>query len=67
MSKPKYGDWLASINENPQSFIQFTRSHHNEPSPQKNTIYIMPLTFYEDPVPEAVQTAMTEFAAISSA
>jgi archaemetzincin len=43
MGKPKPGDWLASHPESGQTFEQYINSTPNVPTPERRTIYIMPL------------------------
>lgn len=43
MPKPAPGDWLAEHRERGQTFAEFKRSRPNIPTPERNTIYLLPI------------------------
>ena len=43
IAAPRGSDWLAMHEEPGQTFLQFTASHPNRPTPTRRTIYLQPL------------------------
>lgn len=64
MRKPKKDDWLATRSEKGQTFDNFLHSKRMIPSKPREIIYLMPLVFFEDPVPEDVLNSLHQFAQI---
>lgn len=61
---PKRDDWLACHNEIGQSFTSFSRAARNRISQQRDTIYILPLSFEESPVPKDILESLASFSSI---
>ncbi len=62
--QPDPQDWLASQHEKGQTFQQFLLRSRNVPDKHRHTIYILPLTFFEDAVPSEILEALRQFASI---
>lgn len=64
MKKPKKDDWLAEHKTVGQSFGNFVQGSANYPSRRRNTLYLLPLVFDEEPVPTDVMDNLKQFASI---
>lgn len=64
MPKPKEDDWLAERSEKGQTFDSFLHGIRMTPTKPREIIYLMPLVFFEDPVPENVLNSLQQFAQI---
>lgn len=63
MGKAKRGDWLAEHKESGQTYRKYTTAGHRLcPDRRHNTIFLLPLTFDEDPVPPEVLEPLRDFA-----
>ena len=60
---PDESDWLACHEEQGETFKFFSKSRLNKkPTPERNTIYLLPLVFFEDAVPDESIEGLVEFA-----
>lgn len=64
MNKPKRGDWLAEHKESGQTYKQYITGGYRGPDKVHKIIYLAPLEFKEDPIPEEVLQPLAKFAAI---
>lgn len=55
-------DWLANHEEDGQTFYEFVQSGANVPDLTRNTLHLLPLTFFEKAVPADVLELLAEFA-----
>lgn len=60
--RPGSSDWLACHKETGQSFIQFTRAARNIPDSRRKVLYILPVKFFENDVPEDITLDLQQFA-----
>ncbi|XP_053408062.1 archaemetzincin-2-like [Mercenaria mercenaria] len=64
MGKSKRGDWLAEHKESGQTYKQFITGGYRGPDKIHHTIYLAPVTFKEDAIPEQVLQPLKTFAEI---
>lgn len=62
--KKKRSGWMARNKETGQSFIQWLRRGPPMPFSRVNNVYILPLYFFEDPVPKELLESLREFVEI---
>ncbi|XP_071176782.1 archaemetzincin-2-like [Mytilus edulis] len=60
----KKNDWMQCQKESGQTFIQWQRSGSSLPFGRRITIYLIPLTFNEDPIPKEIIDPIRAFAAV---